>query len=233
MQICVFALGKIGLPLAVQYASLGHSVTGVDIAPRVIGLVNAGEVPFPGETGLDEGLKRVVAESRLTATPDGTAAVAEADAVVIVVPLIVDQDGVPDFGPLDAATNAVAAGLRPGTLVSYETTLPVGTTRERFAPMLTAGSGLTAGEEFALRAQSEVGEGEAGKSQRGGLSPGDQVPEGRERKRDDENGKAVRAQVRTDAPESVNAEAIDERAQCKPARQRCGIREAGKGRKEN
>ena len=150
MQICVFALGKIGLPLAVQYASLGHRVTGVDIAPRVIELVNAGEVPFPGETGLDEGLKRVVAEGRLAATPDGTAAVAEADAVVIVVPLIVDQDGVPDFGPLDAATNAVAAGLRPGTLVSYETTLPVGTTRDRFAPMLAAGSGLTPDEQFAL-----------------------------------------------------------------------------------
>ena len=72
MQICVFALGKIGLPLAVQYASLGHSVAGVDIAPRVIELVNAGEAPFPGETGLDEALKRVVAEGRLTATRTGS-----------------------------------------------------------------------------------------------------------------------------------------------------------------
>jgi nucleotide sugar dehydrogenase len=150
VQICVFALGKIGLPLAVQFASLGHRVTGVDIAPRVVELVNAGEAPFPGETGLDEALKRVVAEGRLTATLDGTAAVAEAEAVVIVVPLIVDADGVPDFGPLDAATAAVAAGLRPGTLVSYETTLPVGTTRDRFAPMLAEGSGLTVGDDFAL-----------------------------------------------------------------------------------
>ena len=65
-------------------------------------------------------------------------------------PLIVDKDGVPDFGPLDAATSAVAAGLKKGTLVSYETTLPVGTTRERFAPMLASGSGLTAGEDFHL-----------------------------------------------------------------------------------
>ena len=150
MQICVFALGKIGLPLAVQFASLGHHVTGVDIAPRVIELVNAGEAPFPGETGLDEALKRVVAEGRLTATADGSAAVAQAEAVVIVVPLIVDAEGIPDFGPLDAATRAVAAGLQPGTLVSYETTLPVGTTRERFAPLLAEGSGLTAGEDFAL-----------------------------------------------------------------------------------
>jgi nucleotide sugar dehydrogenase len=150
VQICVFALGKIGLPLAVQFATLGHRVTGVDISPRVVDLVNGGEAPFPGETDLDETLKQVVADGRLTATLDGTAAVAETDAVVIVVPLIVDKDGVPDFGPLDAATSAVAAGLKKGTLVSYETTLPVGTTRERFAPMLASGSGLTAGADFHL-----------------------------------------------------------------------------------
>ena len=64
MQICVFALGKIGLPLAVQFAGLGHKVTGVDISQRVVDLVNAGEAPFPGETGLDEALKQVVADGR-------------------------------------------------------------------------------------------------------------------------------------------------------------------------
>ncbi|HLK42716.1 MAG TPA: nucleotide sugar dehydrogenase, partial [Thermoleophilia bacterium] len=150
MRICVFALGKIGLPLAVQFASRGHHVIGVDIAPRVVDQVNSGVAPFPGETGLDDALKQAVTDGLLTATTDGTAAVAEADAVVIVVPLAVDADGIPGFGPLDAATRAVAAGLRPGTLVSYETTLPVGTTRERFAPTLEAGSGLIAGRDFAL-----------------------------------------------------------------------------------
>jgi nucleotide sugar dehydrogenase len=122
----------------------------VDISPRVVDLVNAGEEPFPGEAGLAEGLKQAVADGLLTATLDAAAAVAEAEAVVIVVPLVVDAHDVPDFGPLDAATGAVAAGLRAGTLVSYETTLPVGTTRERFGPMLEAGSGLTAGRDFAL-----------------------------------------------------------------------------------
>jgi len=150
VRICVFALGKIGLPLAVQYAGRGHQVVGVDIAERVVDLVNAGAAPFPGEAGLDEALKQVVADGLLTATTDGTAAVAAADAVVVVVPLVVDRDGTPDFRPLDAATSAIAAGLRPGTLVSYETTLPVGTTRERFAPMLEAGSALVAGADFAL-----------------------------------------------------------------------------------
>ena len=37
---------------------------------------------------------------------------------------------------MDSATEAISKGLRPGTLVSYETTLPVGTTRGRWVPML-------------------------------------------------------------------------------------------------
>ncbi|GAA2294731.1 nucleotide sugar dehydrogenase [Glycomyces scopariae] len=150
MRICVVALGKIGLPLAVQFASKGHRVIGADVNPRVVEAVNGGVEPFPGEHRLDELLKAVVADGSLTATTDTAAAVAESEAVVIVVPLFVDAQGVPDFGWMDAATKAVAEGLKPGTLVSYETTLPVGTTRERWAPMLEAGSGLTAGEGFHL-----------------------------------------------------------------------------------
>jgi nucleotide sugar dehydrogenase len=51
---------------------------------------------------------------------------------------------------MDAATADIAAGLKPGTLVSYETTLPVGTTRTRFAPALEKISGLKAGVDFHL-----------------------------------------------------------------------------------
>ncbi|MBV6698447.1 nucleotide sugar dehydrogenase [Kitasatospora aureofaciens] len=150
MDICVVGLGKLGLPLAVQFALKGHRVTGADIAPRVVRAVNQGLPPFPREEGLDEALKRVVAEGRLTATTDTTAAVAGAEAVVLVVPLVTTADGTPDFALLDAATDAVAAGLRRGTLVSYETTLPVGVTRGRWAPRLAAGSGLAAGADFGL-----------------------------------------------------------------------------------
>ncbi len=150
MRICVVALGKIGLPLAVQFADAGHTVVGADIDTRVVDLVNAGTEPFPGEHQLAEKLSAAVADGRLRATTDTAAAVAESEAVVLVVPLFVDAEGVPDFGWMDDATRAVARGLRPGTLVSYETTLPVGTTRDRWAPMLAEGSGLTPGEDFHL-----------------------------------------------------------------------------------
>jgi nucleotide sugar dehydrogenase len=150
VNITVVALGKIGLPLAVQFASLGHQVVGADVNADTVALVNAGTEPFPGESFLAEKLADVVSRGLLTATTDTATAVAQSEAVVIVVPLFVDADGVPDFGWMDAATRDVARGLKPGTLVSYETTLPVGTTRNRFRAMLEDGSGLAAGTDFFL-----------------------------------------------------------------------------------
>lgn len=150
MKITVVALGKIGLPLAVQFADLGHTVIGADVNPATVELVNAGTEPFPGEAHLAEKLAEVVADGRLSATTDTAAAVRESEAVVVVVPLFVREDATPDFAWMDVATADIARGLQPGTLVSYETTLPVGTTRTRYAPMLADGSGLAAGEDFDL-----------------------------------------------------------------------------------
>ena len=148
--VTVVGLGRIGLPLAVQMAGKGRRVTGADINPDTAGLVSAGRVPFPGEPGLAERLSAAVTAGLLTATTDTTGAVAESDVVIIVVPLVTGPSGAPDYTAIDAATAAVAAGLRPGTLVSYETTLPVHTTRRRFGPALAAGSGLSPGHDFAL-----------------------------------------------------------------------------------
>lgn len=150
MRITVVGLGKIGLPLAVQFARSGHRVFGADVSERVVGLVNAGVEPFPGEAHLSEFLTEVVGDGRLTATSDTAGAVAQSDAVVVVVPLFVDADARPDFGWLDAATDEIARGLRAvnRTLVVYETTLPVGTTRGRWKPRLEQGSGLVEGEDF-------------------------------------------------------------------------------------
>jgi nucleotide sugar dehydrogenase len=151
VKIAVIALGKIGLPLAVQFASKGHNVVGVDVSQRTVDLVNQGIEPFPGEAHLQEKLSELVAAGALRATTDYSDAVPGADAVVLVVPLFVDeQTAAPDFGWMDDATRSLGSVLTAGTLVSYETTLPVGTTRARWKPMLEAVSGLTEGVDFDL-----------------------------------------------------------------------------------
>lgn len=151
MKIAVIALGKIGLPLAVQFASKGHDVVGVDINERLVELVNAGREPFPGEAELAERLAELVPAGRLRATTDYAEAVPGADAVVVVVPLFVDDaTWQPDFAAMESATRSLAAHLSPGALVSYETTLPVGTTRNRWKPLIEEISGLVEGKDFHL-----------------------------------------------------------------------------------
>ena len=151
MRIAVVALGKIGLPLAVQFASKGHEVIGVDVNPHTVELVNEGKEPFPGEAHLAEKLAELVPAGRLRATTDYSEAIPGVDAVVVVVPLFVnDETWQPDFGWMDEATKSLAAHLTPGTIVSYETTLPVGTLRGRFKPMIEQISGLEEGRDFTL-----------------------------------------------------------------------------------
>lgn len=123
-------------------------VHGADISERTVELINNAQVPFPGETNLDTLLTEVVSAGRLEASTDVTAQVAKSDVVVVVVPLIVDDQARPEFKAMDAATEAIGRGLMPGTLVSYETTLPVGTTRDRFTPRLAELSGLTPGKDL-------------------------------------------------------------------------------------
>ncbi|MDO5024988.1 MAG: nucleotide sugar dehydrogenase [Trueperella sp.] len=151
MRIAVVAMGKIGLPLAVQFASSGHEVVGVDVNQKTVDLINAATEPFPGEARLQEKLSELVPADKLRATTDYAEAIPGADAVVLVVPLFVDdQTWQPDFGWMDAATQSLSEHLTPGTLISYETTLPVGTTRNRWKPMIEKISGLTEGEDFHL-----------------------------------------------------------------------------------
>ena len=123
-------------------------VSGVDIDSAAVDLINSGTPPFPGEAHLEDFLGDALSSGRLNATTDTAAAVAKSEVVLVVVPLIVDAAKQPDFRALDAATASIASGLQPGTLVIYETTLPVGTTRSRFAPALASGSGLQLGADL-------------------------------------------------------------------------------------
>lgn len=162
MKVVVVALGKIGLPLAAFAALRGHEVVGADIDAGVVAQVNAAQEPFPGEGGLADALRETV-PGRLTATTDTAAAVAAgADLVLVVPPLVVDADAHPQWAAIDAALRAVGEGLRrrhaaEGTVagpdgtppsVVVETTLPVGSTRGRVAPLLEEASGLREGADF-------------------------------------------------------------------------------------
>jgi UDP-N-acetyl-D-glucosamine dehydrogenase len=142
VRVAVIGLGHIGLPLAVQYASRGHEVIGVDIDQRIVDAIARGISPHEDEQALIERVPELHAAGRLRAVTWEDAELRDREAVVVIVPVVVDGERRIEYGPIDAATRDVADRIGPGTLVVYETTLPIGTTRTRFGPMLAAGSRL-------------------------------------------------------------------------------------------
>lgn len=148
MNIVVVGAGKIGLPLACAFAGNGGAVTITDIRQSIVDNINEGRTPYD-EPGLKERVAEEVAAGRLRASMDTAASVAEANAVVIIVSALLTDENDIDYGNLDAASAAVARGLNPGALVSYETTLPVGGCRGHLRPILEK-SGLRAGSDFHL-----------------------------------------------------------------------------------
>ena len=141
--VAVVGAGKMGLPLAIQFASHGWSVIAVDIDPTVVEAINEGRTHLEHEPGLADLLGDARAAGLLRATVDGGAAAREADVVVLIVPIMLDPAAHPDRRSMDAAVASIAPGLHAGSTVVFETTLPVGDTRGRYAPMLAELSGLT------------------------------------------------------------------------------------------
>jgi nucleotide sugar dehydrogenase len=148
MNVSVIGAGKMGLPIAVWIAAQGAVVRVCDQNRAVVDAIQAGR-PSVEEPGVRELLTEALTYERLLATTDTAKAVAESDVVIVIVPALVTAEGVPELSNLEAASRDIAEGLQPGTLVVYETTVPVGTTRSRMIPILRT-SGLEPGSGFLL-----------------------------------------------------------------------------------
>lgn len=150
MRVCVVGVGKIGLPLAALIASRGHKVVGCDLNVGVVEAINRGKCLLVNEPLIGDMIAEAVRDDRLRATTDTTGAASTAEVSIIVVPLLVDEDGTTDYSAIDAAVEAVGRGLQPNSLVIVETTVPVGDTRNRFGPLLERASGMRLEEDFYL-----------------------------------------------------------------------------------
>jgi UDP-N-acetyl-D-glucosamine dehydrogenase len=144
MTVGVIGLGYVGLPLAVAFAREGHEVIAVDVDPRKVAALGAGESyieDVPSEL-LRSVSERIHASTRY-------ARLAKAEAVLICVPTPLTRNREPELGPLIDATRALAEVLQADQLVVLESTTYPGTTRERVVPLLEE-SGLAAGRDFHL-----------------------------------------------------------------------------------
>ena len=149
-RVAVVGAGKMGLPLAAQFASHGWHVDGRRRAAggRRRRSTRAARTSTE-EPGLAEAVATAHAAGRLRATTRRRRRPrARADVVVLIVPVMLDDEQQPDYRYMDAAVDSIAPGVHAGSLVIFETTLPVGDTRSRFAPRLEAASGLVADRDF-------------------------------------------------------------------------------------
>jgi nucleotide sugar dehydrogenase len=146
--VAVVGAGKMGLPLAAQFASHGWRVIAVDVQQSVVDAINDGRSHVGEEPGLAELVEAAQRDGRLRATTDGAAAAREADVVVLIVPVMLDDEHHPDYRYMDAAVASIAPGVHAGSTVIFETTLPVGDTRGRYVPRLEEGARLRAGTDF-------------------------------------------------------------------------------------
>lgn len=145
-KVGVIGLGYVGLPLAVEKGKVGFEVVGIDQNVSRVAQVNHGDNYIKDVK--DEELAELVDNLKIVASTD-FAKLEKADVIVICVPtpLTITRD--PDISYIVNVTNEIAKYLRPGQLVTLESTTYPGTTSEVILPKLEA-TGLKAGKDFFL-----------------------------------------------------------------------------------
>ena len=145
-RISVVGQGYVGLPLAMELARTGFSVTGLDTDTGRIEGLNAGRPHTPDVEGRE--LTALLQSGHYVATAD-CAALSDSDVVIICVPTPLSKSKDPDISFVLAAATEAAARFRPGQLVILESTTYPGTTQELLLPLFEA-RGAVVGENFFL-----------------------------------------------------------------------------------
>ncbi|MGJ3263772.1 MAG: UDP-glucose dehydrogenase family protein [Salinarimonas sp.] len=127
MRVAMIGSGYVGLVSGACFADFGHEVACVDKDPAKIAALEAGRMPIY-EPGLEDLVRRNVAQSRLTFATEIEDAVAQAEAVFIAVGTPSRRgDGHADLSYVVAAAREIARAMRGYTVVVTKSTVPVGT----------------------------------------------------------------------------------------------------------
>ncbi len=141
--IAVVGLGYVGLPLAVEFAKVYHTI-GFDISEKRVKELHK------GEDSTNE-----VADLSLLKTPSlvfttNAEELKKADFVVVAVPTPINDRKEPDMGPVLSASKTVGQNLKKGAIVVYESTVYPGATEAECVPVLEKESGMKCGAEFKI-----------------------------------------------------------------------------------
>ncbi len=129
----VVGLGWMGLPIAAIYADAGYETIGYDIDHELVKAIN-NKTLQRDEQELDQILEKTLGKNlHATTNPQE---LSRADIISVVVPLVTKQDKTQDWTPMNNAIQTIAQNLKQGALVIIHTTMPIGATRNKIAPIL-------------------------------------------------------------------------------------------------
>ena len=145
-RVGVIGLGYVGLPLAMEFARAGFTVTGIDVDAAKIESIRAGKSYITDIS--DDDLASLVTSGRLIVRQD-YATLSDLDTISICVPTPLSKSRTPDISYILAVTEQIAALRRSGQLLVLESTTYPGTTEEIIAPRLLD-NGLVVGRDVFL-----------------------------------------------------------------------------------
>jgi len=151
-SISIFGLGYVGSVSAACFARLGHQVTGVDVSPAKVEMLQSGQSPII-EAQMDELAAEAHSSGRLLATTNSRQAILDSDVSFICVGTPSLRSGKLDLSHVEHVCREIGATLREKkrhhVIVLRSTVLP-GTTESLVIPVLESASGLRAGVDFAV-----------------------------------------------------------------------------------
>lgn len=145
-KVGIVGLGYVGLPLALRFAEENIEVLGFDIDPSKIAKINEGHSYI--EHIPSASIQRALKAKRLSATADFKR-IAEVDSVILCVPTPLNKYREPDLSYVLDTTESCVPHMRPGQMLSLESTTYPGTTEEELLPRLEK-RGLKVGEDVFL-----------------------------------------------------------------------------------
>jgi len=147
MNISVFGVGRVGLPLALFFAEHGQKVMGVDVDESRVESLSKGVMPFY-EEGANKLLKKHI-NKLFTVTTDAKNAVKQSDAIILTLGTPVDEHVNPVFSQIEKALGDIAPYLKKDQILILRSTVTPGTT-EYLKRFIEKNTKFKVGKDFFL-----------------------------------------------------------------------------------
>jgi UDP-N-acetyl-D-glucosamine dehydrogenase len=143
--IGIVGLGYVGLPLMLRYCEVGYKVIGFDVDQSKVDLLHNGESYI--EHISSQAIKNAITKGFESTTDFSRAS--NVDALILCVPTPLNKYREPDLSFVLNTTDSLVPYLRPGQVVSLESTTYPGTTDEELLPRIES-RGLKVGKDISL-----------------------------------------------------------------------------------